>query len=121
MNSSLYRFLHWTPRFLGILFILFISLFALDVFAEGYAWWEQLLGLLVHLIPSFVLVAALVIAWLRPGLGGLLFLAVAFGFVVRYNLLSNWVTALMIAGPPLLVGALFLVDWQAQRSRTKIS
>jgi hypothetical protein len=32
MNKALKRFLFWTPRLAGILFILFISLFALDVF-----------------------------------------------------------------------------------------
>jgi hypothetical protein len=116
MNKR-FGFLHWTPRILGVLFIIFISLFALDVFEEGHAWWELLLGFLIHLIPSYFLAAALIIAWRRPGLGGLLFLAVALGFIVRFNLVREWISFMLIAVPPLLIGALFLADWQLQRTR----
>ena len=37
MNNKWKRVLYWTPRVLGILFALFISIFALDVFGEGYS------------------------------------------------------------------------------------
>ena len=43
----------WTPRFFGVLFALFISMFALDVFGEGRGFWETTLALLMHLIPAF--------------------------------------------------------------------
>jgi hypothetical protein len=39
MNESKRRMLFWTPRLLSILFAIFISLFALDVFGEGYGFW----------------------------------------------------------------------------------
>lgn len=34
MNPSIKQTLYWTPRILGILFVLFISIFAADVFEE---------------------------------------------------------------------------------------
>ena len=36
------QLLFWTPRILGILFALFLSMFALDVFGEGYGFWGTL-------------------------------------------------------------------------------
>ena len=44
--------LYWAPRILSIIFAGFISLFALDVFNEGHSFWETLLALAVHLIPT---------------------------------------------------------------------
>ena len=117
MNTASNRLLYWTPRILTILFIIFISLFALDVFAAGYAWWEVLVALFMHLIPSFILLAGLGIAWRWPGIGGLLFIAVAAGFMIFFKLYQHWTTALLIAGPPLLIGVLFLADWAARRNR----
>jgi len=46
MNTTTKRVLFWAPRVLGILFALFLSLFALDVFSEGYSFGETMLALL---------------------------------------------------------------------------
>jgi hypothetical protein len=48
---------------LGIVFILFVSVFAGDVFGEGNSILETLTALVIHLIPSFLLLAALLISW----------------------------------------------------------
>ena len=50
------RLLYWVPRILCILFAAFISLFALDVFGEGYGFWHSVLTLMVHLIPTYIVV-----------------------------------------------------------------
>ena len=42
MNKSVKPVLFWTPRILCILFAIFISLFALDVFGEGYGFFRVL-------------------------------------------------------------------------------
>ena len=52
MNTIAKRVFHWSPRVLSILFALFLSIFALDVFSEGYAFAETILALLMHLIPT---------------------------------------------------------------------
>ncbi len=39
MKRPMKQFLFWSPRVLTILFALFLSLFALDVFGEGYGFW----------------------------------------------------------------------------------
>ena len=57
------KVLHWLPRIICILAILFVSMLALDSFAPGLTIWQQLGAFLMHLIPSFVLLVFLVIAW----------------------------------------------------------
>ncbi|MCX6786651.1 MAG: hypothetical protein NTU85_02450 [Candidatus Kaiserbacteria bacterium] len=100
--------LYWAPRGIGILAILFISLFALDIFQAGVPISQMLLGLVIHLIPSFVLVLFLVIAWKYELVGGFLFVVIS---LVPFFLLSNqvWVNA-MLCAPFLLTGILFLIS-----------
>ena len=68
MNASAKRVLFWTPRILCILFAIFLSVFALDVFSEGYGFWQTIGALLLHLVPTFIVVIALLIG-LAMGMG----------------------------------------------------
>lgn len=111
MNTRLKRLLLWTPRVLAILFALFLSLFALDVFGVGYTISETIIALLMHLLPTFALLLVLALAWRWPAVGALGFL----GFAAWY-LHMAWgnfpvMVLLLIAGPPLLIGLLYLLDW----------
>ena len=63
MNASVKRVLFWAPRILCILFAIFLSVFALDVFSEGYGFWQTIGALLLHLVPTFIVVIALLIGW----------------------------------------------------------
>ncbi len=116
------HFLYWTPRVLTILFIAFLSLFALDVFGEGYTFWETLVALFMHLIPHFLLIILLVIAWKWERVGGLLFIGLALVFLFWFggwDMLTgnatgfraeNWFGGLLVPGLVAAVGILFLVD-----------
>lgn len=106
MNRSLLR---WVPRLLGVLYAGFISLFAFDVWGMGGSFWDQLAGFLIHLLPTYFIVAALIIAWHRPWIGGILFLVLATGF----GLFFGWqevTTLLLTAVAPTIIGLLFLAD-----------
>ena len=46
------NFLFWLPRILGILFAVFISIFALDAFGEGIPVLEAIIGFVIHLVPT---------------------------------------------------------------------
>lgn len=110
MNKNLRSILFWTPRIAGILFILFLSLFALDVFDMGLNFWGTLLALLMHLIPSIVLTIALVLAWKWEWVGALAFL----GWPVWYLIAArgfHWSVYVILAGIPALIGLLFLAGW----------
>ena len=59
MKKGLKKFLYWLPRILAILYILFIALFALDVFGAGYSPLETVIALFMHLVPNYILIAIL--------------------------------------------------------------
>ncbi|MBK7896347.1 MAG: hypothetical protein WAS33_18025 [Candidatus Promineifilaceae bacterium] len=107
MNETTKRWLYWLPRALSILFAVFISLLALDVFGEGYSFWETLVALFMHLVPTFILVVAILIAWRWERVGAALFLALA----VVYLVMTNG-RMLTIPIPLIIVGLLFLVSWR---------
>lgn len=93
-------FLYWFPRILAILFIGFISVFALDVFSEP----QWLLALFVHLIPSYFLIAITVVAWKHEMLGGFLFLIAGLALLIFTNF-----GAFIIWMPAFVIGSLFLL------------
>ena len=104
------KFLYWPPRILGILFALFISIFALDAFGEGIPFLEAIVGFLIHLIPTYIVIAILLIAWKWELVGGILFIfAGVFYMVWVHNL--HWSAYLLIGVPPILVGILFIAAY----------
>ena len=112
MNTNLKRLLIWAPRVLSILFALFLSLFALHVFGAGYTFTETLIALFMHLIPTFVLLLGLVLAWRWEWVGAVIFLGFAAWYLVEAWGSFSVVVLLSIAGPPLLIGLLYLIDWR---------
>ena len=76
-NSA--KIFYWMPRIICIIAILFISLFALDAFSPELSFWQQIGGFLMHLIPSFILLAILVLAWKKEFIGGILFMIIGLG------------------------------------------
>ncbi len=115
MRQFLKQLLYWTPRGLGLLFALFVSLFALDVFGQGYGFWGTVGALLIHLIPVYVLLLALAIGWRWEWAGALLFAGFSVWYLVMMwepvPLIAILVGAWPIAAPALLVGLFFLLDW----------
>ena len=97
----------WTPRALAIVFAAFISVFALDVFGEGFT----VTALVMHLMPTLIVVAVLAIAWKRALLGAILFPALAIVAALFFSGATIEVLCFILAGPLLLIGALFFVDW----------
>lgn len=115
MRQILKHLLFWTPRVLGILFALFVSLFALDVFGQGYGFWRTVAALLVHLIPVYVLLIAVAIGWRWEWAGALLFAGFGLWYLSLswgpFPLIAVLAAAWPIAAPALLVGLFFLLDW----------
>jgi len=118
MKTSI-RLFHWLPRIFCILAILFISLFAADSFAPGLTIWQQLSAFFMHLIPSFILLAFLIIAWKWELIGGIIFMVIGlafspFIFIHNYNMNHSvgmsLVIILLINFPFVVVGILFLTS-----------
>lgn len=120
MNTSIMRTLFWTPRMICILFAVFLSLFSLDVFSEGYGLGETILALLLHLVPVYIVVIALIIAWRWEWVGAILFIFLALFYLVFSWGRFHWSAYLVISGPLAFVGVLFLINWlYREELRTK--
>ncbi len=88
--------------------VLFLSLFALDVFVEGYSLKQLVLGLFIHLLPSLLLLGALIISWSKPRLGGMVLLFLGLFSISFFHTLKNPVTFIIVTLPPILSGLLFI-------------
>jgi hypothetical protein len=119
MKTSI-RLIHWFPRICCIVAILFISMFAADAFAPGLNIWQQLGGFLIHLIPSLILIAVLIIAWKWEYIGGLIFMIIGIGmspYVFMLNYKRNHFSVgaslgiiCLITFPFIVIGTLFILS-----------
>ena len=126
-NPKIPRWIYLTPRILAVVYIAFISLFSFDVFGNSYGFWGTLFALFMHLIPSLILTAVLVVAWkwkkpLPAGivfvLGGLLYISL----LIRTSVINGFqgymiAWAVQIAAPAIFTGILFLVEWSIGRKK----
>ncbi len=114
------KVLYWAPRVLGIAMAIFISLFALDVFEEGRGLGEMLIGFAIHLIPTFILIAVLVLAWKWEWIGAIFFIALGVFYIYLTWSKFNWTAWLIISGPLFLIGILFAVNWLLHRKTATV-
>lgn len=119
MGKSI-KLIHWLPRIICIIAILFVSLFAADAFSPELTFWQQLGAFVIQLIPSFILLFFLIVAWRREYVGGIIFMIVGLGtspfvFILNYRMNhSIWLSSaiiLFITIPFVVVGFLFVVSY----------
>jgi hypothetical protein len=111
MSITSRRLLFWTPRILCILFAVFLSLFALDVFDEHLGFWKTLLALAIHLVPTWIVLGVLALTWRREWVGAILFNLLALWYLVTAWGRFHWSAYALISGPLCVVGILFLLNW----------
>ncbi len=92
-----------------IVYAVFLSMFALDIFGEGYGFWELVVGLFMHLLPSIILVAVILLSWHRERIGGIVFIVLGIVFTFFFKTYQDGVVFLLISFPVLLAGILFIV------------
>ncbi|MFP5210692.1 MAG: hypothetical protein ACLGRW_15540 [Acidobacteriota bacterium] len=114
MNHGEGRFWFWLPRAASIVFAAFLSLFALDIFQVAHGFWQTALALSIHLIPSAVILAVLVVAWRWEWVGAIFFAALA-AFYVAMVLPAHPSWALGISGPLVAIAGMFLLSWIKRR------
>jgi len=119
--------IHWVPRLLGLLAIMFVSLFALDSFEPGVPFFRQLAAFFMHMIPSLALAAILVLAWKNEMVGGIVLVVIGvvlsvLVFNLNYQRLGSVSKSLgiiaLITFPFILDGLLFLFShyWKKRHS-----
>ncbi|MDD5326228.1 MAG: hypothetical protein PHY02_00245 [Phycisphaerae bacterium] len=115
MEKAMRRAIFWGPRVLCILFAVFVSLFALDVFDAGYSFWKTILALLIHLIPTGIILIVLAISWRWEWVGAIVFIALGVWYIVMSHCKFVWHVYLVMSGPMFLLGVLFLINWVCRK------
>ena len=128
MEKKINKFIYWTPRILSIIFICFLALFSLDVISPELSFWQIVVGLFMHNIPVFILLAVLLISWKHEIVGGIVFILAGLlysGLSIIRIIMSNPVEwymlfwSLQIAGPAFLIGILFIINWRRKKHNHK--
>jgi predicted neutral ceramidase superfamily lipid hydrolase len=110
------KIIYWLPKILSIGFVIFLSLFSFDVFSE-YSGWNVVLPLLIHLIPSFIVLAVALISWKYGLVGAIAFMGFAafYIFVAGLDRPLSWYLGISL--PAAIIGFLFLLSWLQKRKR----
>lgn len=127
MEKKINKYIYWTPRILGIIFVLFLMTFSLDVFEPGLTAWQIALGLFMHNIPSLFLLIILIISWKHEAVGGIVFILAGISYIsltatssqLPWYIVLSW--SLIVAGPAFLIGILFLANWFKKKKYKDIS
>ncbi len=119
------KFIYWTPRLLGIIFILFLMMFSLDVFQPGRTSQQIAIGLFMHNIPALFLLITLVISWKYEIFGGIIFIFAGLLYILMLTLnprfewyMLSW--SVIIAGPAFIIGILFMLNWQKKHRQKEV-
>ena len=114
VDRRLAKLIYWSPRIAGILIILFVSMFAFDVFVEGLTLGEMLLGFLMHMLPSIAMAIVLALAWRWEWVGFVTFLLAGLFFLraMLFNPMQGLGMFLLFSGPMFLIALLFGANWR---------
>lgn len=107
------------PKILSFGFIIFLSLFALDVFNE-YEGFQAVVPFLIHLLPSIILFLLTIISLKHEFVGAFTFLIFAFCYILLIGLDEDLSLYLLIAGPAILISILFFVSWVYKKNNKNI-
>jgi len=109
------KIIFYIPRTLVIIFIGFISLFSLDMFGTDVPIWQQLVGFLIHSIPSFLLILFLIVSWKKPLRGAIFFFLMSVMFFIMFDGYESLIGFLVIDLPLLVISGLFLLDYKSNK------
>ena len=109
------KIIYWLPRLLSLGFVIFLSLFALDVFGEKSGW-AVALALVMHLLPSLGLLIVIIIAWKYELVGAIVFFAFAIFYILMVGSGRPFSWYAFISIPSAIVGILYFLSWRQNKS-----
>lgn len=107
----------YIPNALCIIFALFLLLFSFDVFGGTESIWEQIVGFLIHSIPSFLIIVIFLFSRKWPLVGAITGVVVFVFFTVFFNTYRDFIVFLLVSLPVLLIGTLYLIVYFERKKR----
>jgi hypothetical protein len=92
-----------------MIYIAFFLMMSLDSFDSSVPLYGQIIGFLIHNIPTAILFSVLILSWERPIINGVFYIALAIVFTYFFHTYRDLVNFLVITGPVLLSGLLFVI------------
>lgn len=114
MTHTNVQILTWFPRVLALVFACFIAVFALDSMEGHASFWAKLGHLLVHLIPTAMVLAALWLAWYRRIIGGLAFMILGMVFTIHFGTWKETGLFMLFSMPLFVAGVGFIFSRYGQ-------
>jgi len=110
-----------TAKALIVVYAIFLSLFSLDAFTGGAPWYMQLRGFLIHLVPTYIVIALAVLAWKNAKMGGIAIIIFGIIFTMYFGIYNlsdpnTLLTFMMLAFPLFLTGLLFWLSFKKQNA-----
>lgn len=99
----------WAPRAAGIGLAVMLALFAADVLVGNHGILDTLVALAMHLIPSLLVLALVLVGWKHEGIAAMAFAALAVFYAATIAERLAWIV--LVAGPLVFVSALFFYSW----------
>jgi hypothetical protein len=115
INNQHAGMVSWAARIICIAFAIFISIFSLDVFSEGYGFWKTIFALLLHLIPTFLIFLVLILSWRWEWIGGIIFSILGIVYIIAGRGKTDWSAIVFISGPLFILGILFFIGWYQKK------
>ena len=109
---------YWLPRIMVILAIFIIGFFALDSFSPDQTFWHNIGSFLMNLIPAYILIIILIIAWKWELAGGIILtltgiacsiLVFIMNFKRTHSVSISLVVVLIVCVPIFVSGILFII------------
>ncbi|MBZ0178017.1 MAG: hypothetical protein K8F36_01910 [Melioribacteraceae bacterium] len=117
MNTKISKVVYWSPRLLAVLFALFLSLFATDVFNQTGGFFSIAAAFLIHLIPAFIILIVLIISWKREWIGAFIYVFLGFYYIFKTFDKFDYTTLAVISGPLFLMSILFFISWIVRKNK----
>ena len=106
---------HLAATSLGVLYANALLIFAADVFNHEQNIAQTFYDLLLHLLPTAVILLIVFVAYNRPLIGAIIYLVLGLMYIITGWARMHWSAHVLIAGPLLLLSALYITAWKSNK------
>ena len=106
---------HLAATSLGVLYAVALLIFAADVFNHEQNIAQTFYDILLHLLPTAVVLFIVVVAYNRPLIGAIIYLVLGLMYIITGWASMHWSAHVLIAGPLLLLSALYITAWKSNK------